>query len=190
MRDDDRGAPGAQPPQRGEHGLLRDRVERGRRLVEDQDRRVLQQRAGDAEPLALAARQRCRPLRPSASRSRSAAATTNSCACAARAAASTSCVGGVEPAVADVVGDRAAEQHRVLRHDARCARAAIAGRSRRTSTPSMSTRPRSARRSAGSGWPASSCRRRSARPARPSRPGCAAKLMSCENRACRRRRRS
>ena len=34
------------------------RVERRRRLVEDQNRRVLQQRPGDAEPLALAARER------------------------------------------------------------------------------------------------------------------------------------
>ena len=40
-----------------EDDLLGDRVERRRRLVEDQDRRVLEDRARDAQPLALAARQ-------------------------------------------------------------------------------------------------------------------------------------
>ena len=40
-----------------------------------------------------------------------------SCACAARAAASISSRRRVEPAVAQVVGDRAGEQHRILEHD-------------------------------------------------------------------------
>ena len=37
--------------------LLHLRIERARRLVEDQDRRVLQQHAGDGDALALAAGQ-------------------------------------------------------------------------------------------------------------------------------------
>ena len=53
------------------------RVERRGRLVEDQDRRVLEQRARDAEALALAARQRGARLRPPACRSPAAGAATN-----------------------------------------------------------------------------------------------------------------
>ena len=45
-------------PQRLLHPRLGRRVERAGRLVEDQDRRILQQRAGDRQALALAAGKR------------------------------------------------------------------------------------------------------------------------------------
>ena len=67
-------------------------------------------------------------------------------------------VGGVGPADAHVVADRAAEQEALLRHDARCAGAATlraprrAGRRRRRS-PCR----RSGRRGGRSAWPASTC---------------------------------
>ena len=47
-----------QPFQGLDHGLLGRCVEAGRRLVEDQDRRVADDRAGDGDPLALAAGER------------------------------------------------------------------------------------------------------------------------------------
>ncbi len=54
--------PARRRPQRAEDRLLRDRVERRGRLVEHQDARVLEQRPGDAEALALAARERAAGL--------------------------------------------------------------------------------------------------------------------------------
>src|SRR5215468_7268491 len=41
MRDDDRRPAGAQPPERREDDLFGNRIERRRRLVENQDRRIL-----------------------------------------------------------------------------------------------------------------------------------------------------
>ena len=58
MRDDEGGAALHQRLQRLLDLRLGRRVERAGRLVEDQDRRVLQQRPGDGEALALAARKR------------------------------------------------------------------------------------------------------------------------------------
>ena len=79
--------------QRVLHELLRLGVERRGRLVENQDRRVLEQRARDRQALALPARQPLAALADDASRTRPASPTMNSCACAARAAASI-CVRG------------------------------------------------------------------------------------------------
>ena len=55
--DDEGGAARHQRLERLLDARLRRRVERAGRLVEDQDRRVLEQRAGDGQALALAARQ-------------------------------------------------------------------------------------------------------------------------------------
>ena len=57
VRDDERRAVHHQVRERLLHEQLRFGVERGGRLVEDQNRRVLQQRARDRDPLALAARE-------------------------------------------------------------------------------------------------------------------------------------
>ena len=45
------------PVERGENALLGPRIERAGRLVQQQDRRVLEERAGDSDALLLAARQ-------------------------------------------------------------------------------------------------------------------------------------
>ena len=59
MRQDQRGAAGHQPVQRLlDHRLVLG-VDRGQRLVQHQDRRVAQQRAGDGDALALAAGEPC-----------------------------------------------------------------------------------------------------------------------------------
>ena len=50
-------------------------------------------------------------------------------------------VGRVEPAVAQVVGDRAGEEHRILQHDRDAFSRSDRTRYCRTSTPSISTRP-------------------------------------------------
>src|SRR4051812_11743197 len=55
VRDHERRAALSQVGQRAEDCLLRERVERRGGLVEDQDRRVLQERPRDADPLPLAA---------------------------------------------------------------------------------------------------------------------------------------
>src|SRR6185369_12017189 len=57
VRDDEAGAPLHQPVERLLDQALGLGVERRRRLVEDQDRRVLVDRPGDRQALALAARE-------------------------------------------------------------------------------------------------------------------------------------
>ena len=57
MRDDQHGAPGHQPLERELHHALALGVERARRLVEQQDRAVGEDRARDREPLPLPAGQ-------------------------------------------------------------------------------------------------------------------------------------
>ncbi len=57
VRQDERGAPGGEAIDRLLDHRLVFGVDRGQRLVEDQDRRVAQEGAGDRQPLALAARQ-------------------------------------------------------------------------------------------------------------------------------------
>src|SRR5947199_249933 len=57
VREDDRRAAARQPVEALLDYRLVLGVDRGQRLVEDQNRRIAQQRAGDPQPLALAARQ-------------------------------------------------------------------------------------------------------------------------------------
>lgn len=57
VRDGEGGAAGRERVDRFLHGVFRTGVERAGRLVEDQDRRVAQDRAGDGEALLLAARE-------------------------------------------------------------------------------------------------------------------------------------
>ena len=57
MRDDEHRPSGEQPIDGLLHQPLRLRVQRRRRLVEDEDRRIDEQRAGDGETLTLAAGQ-------------------------------------------------------------------------------------------------------------------------------------
>ena len=117
MRNDDGRAALAQPLQRREHDLLGDGVERGRRLVENQNRRVLQNGACDVQALTLAAGEAAarfgnrrvvalRQPRHEVVRVRRARRLLDFG------------VGGVEPAVAQVVGDRAGKEHGILQHDA------------------------------------------------------------------------
>jgi len=54
MGDGDDGAPGHQPFERRANFFFRFAVERGRGLVENEQRRVLQEGAGDGDALALA----------------------------------------------------------------------------------------------------------------------------------------
>ncbi len=115
--DDDRRPPALDRFQRVEDFRLGPRIERAGRFVQDQDRRVFQQRAGDGNPLLFAARQvqpsfadpRLEPVgqaldeaadRRAARRSRH--------LFRARALA----------AIGDVVADRVVEQHGILRDDA------------------------------------------------------------------------
>ena len=56
--------PARQPLHRLLHRALALGVERARRLVEQQDRRVAQDRPRDRQPLALAARRACTPRSP------------------------------------------------------------------------------------------------------------------------------
>ncbi len=58
VRDDERGAAAGERFERLLHQALARRVERARRLVEQQDRPVGEQRARNREPLALSARER------------------------------------------------------------------------------------------------------------------------------------
>src|SRR5579864_6826977 len=57
VRDGDRGASLHQPVERADNEFFRCGVKRRCRLVEDQDRRVADDRARDTDPLALTARQ-------------------------------------------------------------------------------------------------------------------------------------
>src|SRR5436305_2190944 len=63
VRDDDEGAALRDAQQVGVDDRLAVRIERARRLVEDQDARIADQRPGDRETLPLPARPVCRALR-------------------------------------------------------------------------------------------------------------------------------
>ena len=84
--DDERRPAGHHLAQRDLDLLLGRRVDRRRRVVEDEDPRVGEQRAGDRDPLALAAATASGRARRRACRSRRAARSMKSCACARRAA--------------------------------------------------------------------------------------------------------
>ena len=65
----------------GAHGALRVRVECGERLVEQDHPRAAGERAGERDPLALAARERGRPARRRAGRSGTARGTRRRAPC-------------------------------------------------------------------------------------------------------------
>ncbi len=73
---------------------------------------------GDRDPLPLSARELDAALTDQRRRSPWASRSMNSCACAARAAASMSRRRRAGPRIGDVLADRAAEERRLLRHDA------------------------------------------------------------------------
>ena len=83
--------------------LLGRRVDRRRRVVEDQDPRVGQERARDRDALALAAAERQPALADARVVALRAARSMKPCACARRAASSTSSQRRVRPRVGDVV---------------------------------------------------------------------------------------
>ena len=87
----------------------------GRRLVEEQHRGVADHRPGDRQPLPLAARQQPAAL-PDPRVVPVGEIVDEPCASAARAAGTISSLRGVGPSPADVVGDRAVEDQRLLQH--------------------------------------------------------------------------
>ena len=106
-------------------------VERAGRLVEDQDRRVLEQGAGDGDALLLAARQLEAALADHAIHSRRAGSIDEIVDRGAARRRLDLGLGGAVAAVADIVADRVVEQHRVLRDDAdRGAKARLGDRRR------------------------------------------------------------
>eukprot|EP00961_Rhodomonas_salina_P125405 1689302-Rhodomonas_salina.1 len=116
VRDDDAGAPGRHAVERVQDERLRLRVQRRRRLVEEQDLRVLQRRARDRDALLLAAAQ----LEPTLAddgveplRERALDAVHGRHVDAVRDLG----LGRLRPPVVHVVLERLVEQHRVLRHD-------------------------------------------------------------------------
>ena len=102
------------------------RVERRGRLVQHQDRRVLEHHARDGDPLLLAARE----LQAALAHDRPVAlGQADDEVVDLRHAGRGLDLGlaGTRPAVGDVGGDRVVEQHRVLRHDADRAAQAVPG---------------------------------------------------------------
>ena len=118
VRDHEGGAVLHHLVERGLHLGLGGGVERAGRLVEDQDRRVLQQRARDRQPLALAAGQQAAaladrsPSRPSGLRSMKSSA----CARSAASRISSSVASGLP--TRRFSRDRAVEQQHLLEHHA------------------------------------------------------------------------
>ena len=110
-----RRASGHQRPERILNERFALRVERACRFVQDQNRRVLQNRARDRHPLALSARQlhpaladeRLVPLRQRLDEFRSVRQPGRPAHVR---------LGGARASDADVVGDRAMEHRRILRH--------------------------------------------------------------------------
>ena len=92
-------------------------VERAGRLVEDQDRRILEQGARDRDALLLAARQLEPALADFGVVALRQAFDEASIAAPCAAPRISSSVGAIA-AIGDVVADRVVEQHRVLRDDA------------------------------------------------------------------------
>ena len=118
VRHHDGGAPDAQLVQRLLHLALGFGVERRRRLVEQDDRRLLQEGARDGDALALAARQLGALLADVRCRSRRSKPMMKSCAWASRAAVDDLGLGRRRAGRARccrAIG--AAEQEHVLRHE-------------------------------------------------------------------------
>ena len=105
------GAPDRVAPERVDHDGLSIRVKAGRGLIEEQDGAADEQRPGQGDPAALAGRQAGAPLAED-SRERDVVEG------GAPGGGRHRLVGRVGPAEADVVGDRAREQGRVLRQPA------------------------------------------------------------------------
>ena len=147
------------------------RVERRGRLVEDHDRRVLQQRARDRDALLLAARE----LQPALADDRVVALRRRGDeAVDVRRARRAFDLGaaGAGAAVGDVVFDGVVEEHGVLRHDADRLAQALLRHARGCPGRRSRCGPSRRRRSGTSAAPACSCPSPTARPPRPScRPG-------------------
>ena len=167
VRDHERGAIEEQRRQRVLDQPLRFGVERRRGLVQDQDRRVLEQRAGDRQALALPARQPLPALadrRPVAVRKRRDEVVGMS---GARGGLD---LGGARPAARQRRCWRRSCRRRARSPASPCRSGARSDASvtSRTSCPSMRSARRSRRRSGAAGSRGWSCRRRSARRSRPS----------------------
>jgi hypothetical protein len=147
--------PAQRGPKAAQQLLLGRGIERAGRLVEDQDSRIADQRAGDAEQLALAHRQSLARARPAR-------------CCSLRQALDEIVradeAGGSDDARRILVGDahRDVVQHRSAKSCTSCGTAPIWARSCAvtrcpTSVPSTSTRRRSGDEAAAPGWRCSSC---------------------------------
>ena len=118
VRDDERGVLAGDVAERLLDGRLGAAVQRAGRLVEDQDRRVLQQGAGDGDALLLAAGK----LQPPLADHRLIAFWQAGDEAMDRRALRRRLdlvLRGALAAIADIVADRVVEQHRVLRNDAK-----------------------------------------------------------------------
>ena len=143
--------PAHQPLQRHLDQPLGLGVHAGGGVVQDQDARVLEQRAGDGDALLLPAGEGDAALAHAACRSRRASAMMNSCAWAAWAAATISSSLASGPAKGDVLADRGGKEGRLLQDDADL----VAQRAERHAADVVAVdrdpARRSGRRSAGSG---------------------------------------
>ena len=129
---------GGQAGQRFLHGQLAFRVERAGRLVEQQDRRIAQQRAGERDALALTAGERHAALaEPGGVALRH--GPDEAVGLGRLGGAHDIGVAGVGAPVADVLGDRVVEQGNVLRHqgDARSERLRVDVADGRPSTETL-----------------------------------------------------
>ena len=171
MRDDQHGAPRHQPLERELHHALALGIERARRLVEQQDRAIGEDRARDRQPLPLPAGQ---PHAALAELARVAAAAARAMNSVANAASHAAAHFGVGRARAGRSGrSRARSPRRSPGPAARRARRArtsrgIRGRAGRRRRSRTRAAPADRRSAAAAGTP-SSCPRPTARPARRSR---------------------
>ncbi len=167
VRDQEHGPPGHQPLDGVDDHPGGERVQVRGGLVEQQQRRVLEERPGQRDPLPLARGQ------PRAALPQRRGVVTGQRPDELRGAGQGGRVrdvrrGGVRAAQGDVAGHGAVEQVRVLRHPGDLAAPARPGRTRRCRCPAPRaarprSAPRSARRTAAAGPAASSCPRRWAR---------------------------
>ena len=170
MRDDDRRAPLHQAIERGLHQSLALGIERAGRFVEQQDRRIAQDGARDGDALALAAG------KPRAALAEERVVALRQLAQelvgrGGRGRGFDFGVGGVGPAVADVLARRWPRTARCPAARGRCGCAAASGSARAMSTPSIEDPARLRdRRNAAAAGTSCSCRRPTVRRTRSSRP--------------------
>ena len=129
--------------ERGADLVLLGRVDRRRRVVEDQHPRVGEHRAGDRDALALPAGEREPVLADHGVVAVGKVVDEVGSAPASRAARRTCSIVALGIGERDVLAHRVGEEERVLEHDADLACAGRAPARSRTSTPSRSTRPSS-----------------------------------------------